>query len=220
LGILGLLLRRCCSSPRGGHKRQSSLGTPCRRTMHRPAPTSSPVTRIGIGVDSPARLAVGVTVGRVTMILVRKDSSARIRSALVPWVGRQEPTEDVCETSLVKSQRRNLYAYVDNSPLVYVDPFGLEKCRRKCLWDFYKCMVDCMVLPGFSTFLTEFGNQASFYYAAKAWAHAASRNLRYPLRSSIFRGLWRTAGLAIPAANAAAAAFCLASCASEPCRCE
>jgi hypothetical protein len=50
-------------------------------------------------------------------------------------------------------------------------------------------MADTMIGPGWSTFTMAGGEAAGYYYTASAFGHAASRNLIYPMRSSIFRSL-------------------------------
>lgn len=63
-------------------------------------------TRIGAGVDFPAKLAVGVTVGRATTIPNSSGLSARIRSVF-------------------RGGDINVYAYGRNNPMRFIDPLGL-----------------------------------------------------------------------------------------------
>lgn len=96
----------------------------------------------------------------------------------------------------------NLYDYARNNPLIFVDPFGLQAaCPRPtetdCRVEFFKCLGQEVLAPGWSTAAIGAGEAAGAYYGARAYQHAASRTLSYPLRSSIVRGalsVSRTAG--------------------------
>ena len=66
------------------------------------------------------------------------------------------------------------------------DPKGT--CPTKdCLQVFWDCMA--YTLGDILDIATGIGAAGSSYYEASAYQHAAARNLTYPLRSSIFRGL-------------------------------
>jgi len=107
----------------------------------------------------------------------------------------------------------NLYGYVMNDPINQFDPKGLFSLvegvatvgivgslaglanlyvngtprAQDCFAQFVDCMADCYIAPGITTWIMGGGEGAVFWATAKAWGHAASRNLLYPLRSSIVR---------------------------------
>ena len=117
------------------------------------------------------------------------------------------------------SQALNFYSYVENNPTGFIDPFGLNK--KNCMANYFmKCLPDCAVLPGFTTWITTGGEVTADYFATKAFLHAAARNLVYPLKSSIFRGLASVATKATPVAALAALNWCIWSCLYEEGQCE
>jgi len=87
----------------------------------------------------------------------------------------------------------NLYLYVLNNSVNFVDPYGMEKedCRgkpRDCRTEFFRCVGECLFGgPDISSLMETGGKMGEYYCKATALGHAASRNLSYPLRSSIVR---------------------------------
>jgi len=84
----------------------------------------------------------------------------------------------------------NLYLYVLNNPSNFKDPFGLKDCKEKprdCIREFFKCLGDCVFLPGFSSLIESGSKYIEICYWNMAWQHAASKGLIYPLRSSVVR---------------------------------
>jgi hypothetical protein len=87
----------------------------------------------------------------------------------------------------------NAYSYANENPLAYNDPLGLQascprQTERDCRAEFFRCLGNEILSPGWSTVAMGAGEAAGPYYGAKAFQHAASRNLSYPLKSSIVRG--------------------------------
>jgi hypothetical protein len=62
---------------------------------------------------------------------------------------------------------------------------GCHKATDKCLEVFSECMSE--TLGHVANDAKEAGETAGFFYTASGWQHAGSRNLTYPLKSSIVR---------------------------------
>lgn len=95
----------------------------------------------------------------------------------------------------VFANARTLYEYAGNSPLTFIDRCGLDRHRPelpRCFDLFLSCLRD-WILPGASTYMEAIGSAAvntrAIQLHNQALQHAAARGLRYPFRSSIFRGL-------------------------------
>jgi len=99
----------------------------------------------------------------------------------------------------------NAYTYAKENPLAYTDPLGLQaSCpgptERDCRTEFFKCLGNQILSPGWSTVTMGAGEAAGPYYGAKAFQHAASRGLSYPLKSSVVRGALSVSRAAGPVA--------------------
>jgi len=85
-------------------------------------------------------------------------------------------------------QEFNGYTYVANNPINLIDPFGL--CAQKeedCRMVFIDCMLKNVIGIDLVSVMGV-GQGVQYYFTTKAWQHAANRMLKYPLKSSIFRG--------------------------------
>jgi RHS repeat-associated protein len=117
----------------------------------------------------------------------------------------------------------NLYEYVLNDPINGFDPEGQfsltegvatvgivgilagganlylrgTEQEQDCFEEFVDCMAQCYIAPGITTWTVGMGPPVEFWATAKAWGHAATRNLTYPLKSSVFRWYRNIAGKAV-----------------------
>lgn len=80
-------------------------------------------------------------------------------------------------------------------------------------------MADCYIAPGITTWVMTTGETAGFWATATAWAHAASRTLTYPLRSSIFRWYANLGANAAPWAAVGSFVYCEGTCLAQETQC-
>ncbi len=119
-----------------------------------------------------------------------------------------------------RPQVLNLYSYVENNPLIYIDPLGLDKEKKDCLAGYFRCFPNCLIPPGLTTLISESEFALEYFYSAEAWSYAASKGLTTPLRSSIFRTILRNARAANPVAALTALNYCIYDCLIDEARCE
>lgn len=158
-----------------------------------------------------------------------------------PVVGRwtaKDPIGFEGETS-------NLYEYSFGDPVNRIDPAGTlslaegtavtgiaaslaglstlhlygSESEKDCVQQFGSCMGGCFLAPGETTAMVAAGEAAGAWHTTSAWTHAASRNLLYPLRSSIVRRRLLVGAAAGPASVLGAVICCEAQCLEAELQC-
>lgn len=128
----------------------------------------------------------------------------------------------------------NLYEYVLSDPINGFDPEGQfsltegvatvgivgilagganlylrgTQQEQDCFEGFVDCMAQCYIAPGITTWTVAAGQPVEFWATAKAWGHAAARNLTYPLRSSIVRWYRNLGAGAVPGFAVGSFVYC------------
>ena len=139
----------------------------------------------------------------------------------------------------------NLYGYALNDPINEFDPngqfslsegvattgiiallarlanlhFNGTQHENDCVQDFAGCMANCYIAPGVTTWVMATGEAGGFWATATAWAHAASKSLTYPLKSSVVRWYLDIGAEVAPVAAVGSFVGCEAKCLTEEVQC-
>lgn len=102
-------------------------------------------------------------------------------------------SEDSLPGLLEQPLSQNLYIYGLDNPLAFIDPLGTEaRCKPNCRRVFFDCLLNWAV-PGWTNAMQAFADggleAATIAAYDAALNYAASRGLRYPWKSSVFREL-------------------------------